>query len=561
MFISHIIRQRLSVPFKAAAPPYRSCALRRVVVININLKQPIDTLQRREIHRYFLHCVQTVIPPFSRRQSTLGRNFSSRRKEEQSNDFKLDALSFSVAPEQALQRFQTWAVDEQGLNYLIQWSSIRIGAAYVPVWSFNINLRFVTEDPETKRKRYDLKPQIFSVYGADQAVIHVPGLSAYAGYNFRRSLIHPIHSTTLVFMGGQTVPFGKWMLRDMKLENGQRLEVVPDPWNATRSRAWQVLRDELQGICSADLGENSKMQVEVLSARRVYMPTYVVEYKILGMEYQAFVSGCDAGAGVSGVSHQLLPSAGSYVPSGGQFVSQVNRAVQTGLQYLGMRQLGTVVLVLFQFLGSLVARLWTRVPILGLIGGLFVGFRKIVQPWMDQRWASAQWERQREHESYVHHDDHVDDFVDSGSAKRYFEQNRARILRHLSGEQSHEQGNFDWYKEWEEWARQQWQQQQQQQYGSQQTYQKQQQRQQTKRSKPQQEYQWDFDKDDPYSVLGIRRGATKEQVSAAFRKEMMKHHPDVAQAAGASDAEKARAVEHSKLITEAYRKIKAEMKR
>jgi transcription initiation factor TFIID subunit TAF12 len=188
---------------------------------------------------------------------------------------------------------------------------------------------------------------------------------------------------------------------------------------------------------------------------------------------------------------------------------------------------------------------------------------------MDQRWASAEWERQREHEAYVHHDDHIDDFVDSGSAKRYFDQNRARILGHLSGEQAHEQGNFDWYKEWEEWARQQWQQQQQQQqqqYGQQQqqqqqqTYQQQQQ-QQTRRSKPQPEYQWDFDKNDPYSVLGIRRGATKEQVSAAFRKEMLKHHPDVAQAAGASEAEKARAVERSKLITEAYRKVKAEMKK
>jgi len=62
-----------------------------------------------------------------------------------------------------------------------------------------------------------------------------------------------------------------------------------------------------------------------------------------------------------------------------------------------------------------------------------------------------------------------------------------------------------------------------------------------------------------YSVLKIKQGATKADVSTAFRKEMLKHHPDIQ--TGVSEAEKARAVERSKYITEAYRKIKTEMKR
>jgi DnaJ-class molecular chaperone len=62
-----------------------------------------------------------------------------------------------------------------------------------------------------------------------------------------------------------------------------------------------------------------------------------------------------------------------------------------------------------------------------------------------------------------------------------------------------------------------------------------------------------------YSVLKIKRGATKNEVSAAFRKEMLKHHPDTQ--SSASEAEKARAVERAKHISEAYRNIKAEMKR
>jgi DnaJ-class molecular chaperone len=60
-------------------------------------------------------------------------------------------------------------------------------------------------------------------------------------------------------------------------------------------------------------------------------------------------------------------------------------------------------------------------------------------------------------------------------------------------------------------------------------------------------------------VLKIKRGATKNEVSAAFRKEMLKHHPDTQ--SSASEAEKTRAVERAKYISEAYRKIKTEMKR
>ena len=54
------------------------------------------------------------------------------------------------------------------------------------------------------------------------------------------------------------------------------------------------------------------------------------------------------------------------------------------------------------------------------------------------------------------------------------------------------------------------------------------------------------------------RNASTSEVSAAFRKEMLKHHPDVQ--AGASDEDKEKAMERSKLITEAYRKIKSERK-
>jgi hypothetical protein len=157
-------------------------------------------------------------------------------------------------------------------------------------------------------------------------------------------------------------------------------------------------------------------------------------------------------------------------------------------------------MVVLQLFGNLAARLLLRVPVIGLLGGVFVGFRKVIQPWMENRSASADWERQREHEAYMEDRfDHIDDFVDSGGAKRYFQANRGRILAHLSGENTHKQGEYDWYKDWEEWARRQWEQQQTQQtyqQSSQQTRQQQQQ-QPRSRSKPKPDYQWDFNPNDP----------------------------------------------------------------
>jgi hypothetical protein len=410
------------------------------------------------------------------------------------------ALPFKVSPEQALRSFNQWAIDEQGLNYFINWQSIRVGAVYAPVWSFDVNVRFVRTD-YAKGQRNCWKPEMFSVYGSEKSVIYLPGLAAYAGHSFRRSLIHPVHSTTLVFLGGDLVPFGRWMLRDMEV-NGQPLSVMPDPWNATRGRAFAVLREELLGIAQASMkAENAKpeavqLQTQVISSRRVYMPTFYVDYKVYGMEYRAFVSGCDAAAKVSGVSHKVFSLSNDEIrKASNSFLSGAFKGVRVVARD---RNLMATAVIFLQFVASWVARILMRVPVIGILGGAFVGFRKIIQPWMDNRWATAEWERQREHEAIMddtHHDD-VDrtDFFDDGSAERFFWGNRARILRHLSGEVKHDHGDFDWYSDWEKWARQQWEQQQQQ--GQQQQTDQRQRVKYQQKSKP--KYQWEFDQNDPY---------------------------------------------------------------
>ena len=525
--------------------------------------------------------------------------FSSRSSSRAgSSRFQLDALPFSISPEEALDAFRKWAEDDQGLRYLMSYNSVRIGAAYAPVWSFDVNVRFaVTSSSPTagrKERSFNWKPQMFSAYG-NQSIVHIPGISAYAGYSYRRSLINPVHTTTLVFMGHRTERLGSWMLQDLVLQStGATIPVVPDAWNATKGRSFTIVRDDLYTIAElefeAEKANNAAwasdsqldVQTEVIASRRVMMPTYIIDYSILGLEYRAYVSGCDEGAAVSGVSHRLLGdiTVGGGGSSGDQqfhrtsqdFVSQMiaqssNLLRVTNLPFI-MRLLRPVLSVAVVVL----TRIFTMIPVLGVAGGIFAGFRKIIQPWMSHRSATAEWERQREHEALMaetgHHKDtrdefRMNDFTDSaGAAKAYFSRHRESILRHLSGDQAHHEGSYDWYKDWQEWARQQWNQQQQQQ--QQQTYQQQQQFQQqrtrTARQQPKKpEFHWDFDPNDPYSVLGIRRGATKAQVSEAFRKEMLKHHPDTQP--NASEAQKLRAVERSKLITDAYRKIKAEMKR
>ncbi|KAL9182768.1 hypothetical protein ACHAXT_004047 [Thalassiosira profunda] len=516
------------------------------------------------------------------------RCFAARRR-----GFQLDALPFAVAPADAQAKFDKWARDEQGLGPLLSLGSTKLSAAYTPFWYFDINVRFV--DPRSPYSRGLATPEPFrsAFPNPPNGIIHIPGLAAYAGFSYRRSLVDPVHNTTPVFMRKDIVPFGQWMLEPLKYGK-ETLEIYPDPWNATREMAFSVVRDELHDMAN-EQSDASEVRVETerLSARRIYMPTYVVEYTVLGATYRAYISGCDPSVSVSGVDHTTAFSAGS---KGGQvfedassFLSSLPQKVApvaaSTLQFFGLRPF----IALAQLGMNIVARVAMKIPILGALGAAFVTWRKIARPYMDERTATAEWERQRDHEAQTADAFHEDAFRDSGSAKAYFNRNQRRILRVLSGEEGRreEPEGTEWYKQWEQWAREQWeqaqreagraqeewqrQQQQQQQQGrtykqyeqtSQRQQQRQRQQQQTKttyKQKKKETFKWDFDENDPWSVLGIPRNSSKEEVSKAFRREMLKHHPDLQ--SKASEEEKRRATERSKIISDAYRKIKATFKK
>ncbi|CAJ1939115.1 unnamed protein product [Cylindrotheca closterium] len=491
-------------------------------------------------------------------QRTTIRFHSSRGRNSGSN-FKLDALPFSISPEEALEKWKKWAEDDQSLSYLMNYNSIRIGAAFCPVWSFDLNIRFPDES---------MPPTFKQAFFSSKDPIHLPGLSAYAGYSYRRSLVNPVHSTSLVFLGDKTEPFGGWMLRDLTLQStGAPISVVPDAWNTTEGRALQLVRQELQTLVDVswnnrDNTEAPKVELQVLKSRRVYMPTFIIDYEILGLEYRAFVSGCDKGAAVAGVSHQIMGEDSmflnpEYHRAAANFLTQPLNVIMRQPTLAGPI-IGRILAAAWFFF----VRIWTKVPIIGVFVGSLAGYRKIYQPWMDNKTASADWERERENEAQDDDDDkemNRNDFFDrSGAAESYFRRHKTRILNDLGGPE-HEQGKYDWFEEWQSWSRQQAEQNQ--------SYQRQQQQQRTssQSSRQQQQqgssggYQWDFDPNDPYSVLGLPRNATKEQASQAFRKQMLQHHPDTQP--NVTEAQKAKLLERSKLITDAYRKIKVDMKR
>ena len=305
-----------------------------------------------------------------------------------------------------------------------------------------------------------------------------------------------------------------------------------------------------------DLRESNEVTVETerLSSRRIYMPTYVIDYTLLGISYRAFISACDGSIGVSGTSHTTTFSRGSAgdqaIVGAKSFLSDMVSRNPTNdlakiLRNVGFRVNLALPLSWFARVGAKVlVQIATRFHIVALVGGILMGYRKLVRPFVSDRDAGAEWERQRVHEAQSPDSLHEDSFRDTGIAKRYFEKYQQRILKALREEEGRgaEADGQEWYSQWEQWAREQFEQAQRHAYQEQQEFHRQQQhgrgeshgghnertRQQqqqgrSRRSTNQQqakkkEYDWDFDPNDPYSVLGIKRGATKDEVSKAFRR-------------------------------------------
>ena len=298
--------------------------------------------------------------------------------------------------------------------------------------------------------------------------------------------------------------------------HGKSLDIFPDPWNATRERAFSIIYDELHDMTNtAKQYTEAKVEVERLSSRRIYMPTYVIEYTILGVTYQAFVSGCDASIEVSGVSHRSLFNVGSrgdaVFQGAASFLSHKAAPIAaTALQFFGLRPF----IAVGQIIWGLVSRIAMKFHIIGLLGGgVVMTWRKIVRPYLDDRAASKEWEQQRDNDSRMN-SFHYREFRDtSGYAQAYFVRNKQRILRYLRSQEGRQQQTEgqEWYTQWEAWAKQQWENAQREAYTQQSEWQRQQYQQQSD-GKFRQQKNYDYQQHQRQNQRQYKKTQTKDEV-------------------------------------------------
>jgi len=159
----------------------------------LSIRQASRHPQRSRRTISLLYVIETDKKPswigFSRRY------ISSSRK---SRGFQLDALPFTVAPSQAYAKFEQWANDEQGLGTLLSIGSAKITAAYAPFWYFDLNIRFAAPNNNDGSSKAVPEPFRSAFPNPPYGVMHIPGLAAYAGFSYRRSLIDSVHNTTPV---------------------------------------------------------------------------------------------------------------------------------------------------------------------------------------------------------------------------------------------------------------------------------------------------------------------------------------------------------------------------
>ena len=292
------------------------------------------------------------------------------------------------------------------------------------------------------------------------------------------------------------------MLNPVKFR-GATLDVFPDPWNATRERAFSVVYDELNDIANPFVDDQSdqKVQVEVerLSSKRIYMPTYVIEYRILGVSYQAFVSGCDASIEVSGVSHNtMFAGSDEMVKGAASFLTRrAAPMAASALQFFGLRPFVAVGQVIWGFVSRIAMKfhvfgllagdaICSYIPFISrcsylnyvglLAGGAVMAWRKLLRPYIDDRAASEEWKQERDHDARMDSFKYREFRDPSRTAEAYFARNRERILRHLRGQEGRQQQSDgqEWYTQWEEWAKQQWENAQREAYQQQSNWQRQQ---------------------------------------------------------------------------------------
>ena len=219
--------------------------------------------------------------------------------------------------------------------------------------------------------------------------------------------------------------------------------------------------------------------------------------------------------------------------------------VPTDLQMNSFRRSsGTV----FSLVVPVIRFVLSKLPTFLVAGLLFGVTKKLLYPFYveTKSWEDSQKEKDyeaRESSEWMWRDTFKDV---GGEGMKNFRTTRARARGEYFRRQQQQQQQQEYYQDGQR-RQEQRQQEQRQQH---------QQQQRTKQSSNNSKVQFDFDTTDPYEVLRMdkKKPLTKQSLSQAFRREMMKWHPDRFQDATAE--RKNYATERTKLITNHYTQLR-----
>ena len=232
--------------------------------------------------------------------------------------YGIKAIPFSIYTDKAIRKFHEWR-DDHDVTLFFDDRSVSIEALMLPFWTFDLYLRF--------QDHSSLKPSVLQAYKILQeetgSTIFLPGMSSYAGYLYKQdahNLLNVVHSSSLLFEKSNDLnndhivkadPVKNllpWMLDDLPYRQGDGLPVYSDAWGSSlMDSLTSMLRNCLVPFLFRTHDEtlSSSIDVMVKSATRLYLPTYVIKYKVLGTQFQAFASGWSIDSTVSGIPRVL----------------------------------------------------------------------------------------------------------------------------------------------------------------------------------------------------------------------------------------------------------------
>ncbi|GMH92601.1 hypothetical protein TL16_g12394 [Triparma laevis f. inornata] len=451
---------------------------------------------------------------------TLHRHFSSNNK-----SFNLKGLPFTVPPTSVSSSFRAWTVT-QGIDKLINLKNCAVTPTYMPFYVFDFNMK----DNLNK-------------------VTYHQGLPIYAGYNYRRSLANSAHDST--FSNNENISNAelfedKWLNRIYSPAHNSfsptqafiNEEVVLDTWKSHRSSCWRV------AMSSVTNDDSSKF--ELINSNRAYLPVYIVEYTLFNLPFRVAISGCDKNINDPIIHHltdhrfmsdEMKQNFANWIKRGGEMLGNNNSSSYNDPyrpnRFNRSRDIGT-----FAFYGLLGAARFvlSKLPMFLIAGLLFGVSKKLLYPFYVE---SANWEESQKEKEF--------ESRESGEWKwkNTFKDVGGEGRRNFKRQESRQQQQQ--YYEKRQGGRQQQQ--------SQRSQQQQQQKQRTTGTSSS-KVKFDFDTTDPYAVLVLDKSKplTKQSLSQAFRREMMKWHPD--RYHDATEERKLYATERTKLITNHYTQLR-----